>query len=67
LVEVLLRELREWVLYDETEGTDIEEAFDARSMMRDGASGDSGALEAPLDVDFVLQTCSSTSETSQTH
>lgn len=59
LVEVLLRELRECVLYDETEGTDIEEDVDARSITRDGGSCDSGAVADPLDVGFELQTCSS--------
>lgn len=53
LVEVLLRE---WELYEDTEGTDIPETVDARSVLRDkGRSGTLGDLGVVGEVG--LQTC----------
>jgi hypothetical protein len=62
LVEVLLRECE---LYEETEGTDIEETVDARSVLRDSGRCESGVLTAGLGAvaGVGLQTCWSATET----
>jgi hypothetical protein len=66
LVEVLLRER---LLYDETEGTEIEEPVEVRSVPRVSCRWSSGFLAGGAGVgaaDAGLQTCWSATERGQT-